>query len=279
MKFHRLLQRTGIVFTASMLLVVFIYLFFPVAKLNSALNRFLAEQGLRLDPAASKALLPGLVWEQPVLSSEQGELLRMERLSVGLDLTALLTGRIKLKSAGSIGSGSVRIILGMNGSEALQMDSEGVELGNIPFFSSVLKARAAGRVWCQGGLQQTPKGLQGDIRLEVKQLAIRGAKLGAFALPDVSGLTTRGIVRFTGSNARLESFTLEGDGIYMRLSGNLPGGMNALNLPLELTLEIMPKPEFMESQKLIFMLLTKYMISPGNYRIPIRGNLLKPEIL
>jgi len=95
----------------------------------------------------------------------------------------------------------------------------------------------------------------------------------------VKGLNTQGIVRFTDNNARLESFTLQGDGIYMRLSGNLPGGANALTTPLDLVLEIMPKPEFLESQKLVFMLLTKFMVSPGNFRVPIRGTILKPEIV
>jgi hypothetical protein len=41
----------------------------------------------------------------------------------------------------------------------------------------------------------------------------------------------------------------------------------------------MPKPEFIDKQKLVFLLLAKFMASPGVYRVPIRGTLLKPEIL
>jgi hypothetical protein len=44
-------------------------------------------------------------------------------------------------------------------------------------------------------------------------------------------------------------------------------------------LEIMPKPEFLEKQKLVFMLLARFMTSPGVYTVPIRGTLLKPVIL
>ena len=65
----------------------------------------------------------------------------------------------------------------------------------------------------------------------------------------------------------------------MRISGDLPSGANAAVTPLNLGLQIMPKPEFMEKQKLVFMLLTKFMTSPGVYNVPIRGTLLKPEIL
>jgi len=48
---------------------------------------------------------------------------------------------------------------------------------------------------------------------------------------------------------------------------------------LDLLLEIMPKPEFLEKQKLVFLLLARFMASPGVYRVPIKGTLLKPVIL
>jgi hypothetical protein len=65
----------------------------------------------------------------------------------------------------------------------------------------------------------------------------------------------------------------------MRLSGEHPLGLNASSAPLDLVLEIMPKPEFLEKQKLVFLLLAKFMASPGVYRVPITGTVLKPQIL
>ena len=87
------------------------------------------------------------------------------------------------------------------------------------------------------------------------------------------------MVRVSDGKARLESFTIEGDGLYMRLSGDVPSGADAASSPLNMTLEIMPKPEFLEKQKLVFMLLAKFMTAPGVYTVPIRGTLLKPTIL
>jgi type II secretion system protein N len=87
------------------------------------------------------------------------------------------------------------------------------------------------------------------------------------------------MIRVSNGIARLESFSLQGDGVYMRLSGDLPSGANAATAPLSLVLEIMPKPEFLDKQKLVFMVLAKFMTSPGVYKIPIKGTLLKPEIL
>jgi hypothetical protein len=40
----------------------------------------------------------------------------------------------------------------------------------------------------------------------------------------------------------------------------------------------MPKPEFLEGQKFVFLLLTKYLTTPGHYQIPVRGTLAKPVI-
>jgi hypothetical protein len=40
----------------------------------------------------------------------------------------------------------------------------------------------------------------------------------------------------------------------------------------------MPKPGFLESQKFVFLLLTKYLTTPGHYQIPVRGTLAKPVI-
>jgi len=275
----RLLKIACLVLACFGLLVTFVYLFFPIKSLNTALSNTLAAQGLSLAPVAHKTILPGVVWEKPVLSSDQGALLRMEQLKVQLSILSLLTGQIRVKADSRIGAGRLNLELGINGKEAFRIESDRTNLADIPFFSSVLKAKAGGQLWSQGVLNRTAKGLQGEIKLEIKQLEFAGAKLGAFALPDVKGLNTQGIVRFTDNNARLESFTLQGDGIYMRLSGNLPGGANALTTPLDLVLEIMPKPEFLESQKLVFMLLTKFMVSPGNFRVPIRGTILKPEIV
>ena len=167
----------------------------------------------------------------------------------------------------------------LNGKAALDLDARDVSLGDIPFFKNVLAAKVGGSLWSQGTLQRGAKGLNGDLKLEVKQLELAGVKLGAFPLPDAANLKTQGIIRVSDGRARLDSFTLEGDGIYMRLSGDIPSGANAAVTPLNMSLEIMPKPEFLEKQKLVFMLLAKFMSSPGVYRVPIRGTLLKPNIL
>jgi len=276
---RRLLRSIAIPAAALFLLVVLTYLFFPIGRINTVITQQLEAQGLSMTPAARKTFLPGLAWNDLMLSSGQGPLVGCDLLKIRLLFAPLLAGRVKLGAEAIIRNGHLDLDYGVNGEELLWLRADGINLADISFFKTVLSARAAGNLWMEGAVKRGPKGQTGEIKLEVRQLEFSGVKLGGFSLPDASNLRTRGMIRVTDGNVRVESFTLQGEGIYMRVSGDVPGGANAVNAPLNLMLEIMPNPEFLEKQKLVFLLLAKFMVSPGNYRLPIRGTMLKPLIL
>jgi len=261
------------------LFLICVYLLYPSSRINSLIDRTLSSQGLSLTPAAHKTVLPGLAWDKALLSSQQGPLLRFDRLSVRPRLLRLLAGRIVLGSAASLGDGYLHLEQRVSGRQTIQLDADRLSLGGIPFFKTVLGATVAGSLWSEGLVTRGPQGWNGELRLEISRLGFSGIRMGAFALPDADNLNSKGMVRITDGKARLESLTLQGEGVYMRLSGALPLGVNADAAPLDLVLEIMPKPEFLDKQKLVFLLLAKFMVSPGVYRVPIKGTLLKPEIL
>jgi len=273
-----LVRRIALLLAAFSLFLVLVYIFFPARRINAVIDRSLSAQGLTLAPGARKTILPGLTWDDAVLSSDQGALIRSAQLTLRPLLLPMATGRFVLRSKATVGAGRLDLDYGITGRELLTLTVEGIGLGEIPFFQTVLKARAGGVLASSGSVTRGAKGLNGEFRVEVKQLELSGVKLGAYALPDVSKLIAQGMIRVVDGKGRLESFTLQGDGIYMRLSGDLPMTANAAAAPLNLVLEIMPKPEFLDSQKLVFLLLAKYAASPGVYRVPIRGTLLKPEI-
>ena len=274
-----LLRGAGLFAAGLSLFIACCYLFIPMGRVNAAINQILAAQGLSLSPEARKTILPGVVWDNLQLSSNQGALISCERLKLQLRLLPLLTGRIALGATARIGPGQAVLEYGVTGKDALKLQADGIGLADIPFFKTALGAKVGGNLWSEGSVTRGPKGLNGDLKLELRQLEFSGVKLGAFPLPDAANLGTQGMIRVTDGAVRLESFTLQGEGIYMRLSGDLPSGVNAVNAPLNLSLEIMPKPEFLDKQKLVFMLLAKFMVSPGVYRVPIKGTLLKPLIL
>jgi len=116
------------------------------------------------------------------------------------------------------------------------------------------------------------------LRLWAKEAVLNGVKIGETPLPDASYENIQGLYRLKGSRGTLETLSLQGSGIYVRLKGEIPFVEPTASAPLNLTLELMPKPAFLESQKFVFLLLAKYLTTPGHYTIPIRGTLAKPMI-
>lgn len=279
MKTGVLARRAAILAAVLFIFLLFSYMLFPTKIIDAAIAQVLSRQGLSLAPSVHKTIIPGLAWDDMLLSSEQGPLLSCRRLQVRPLLLPLFVGRAVVAGKATIGKGYLDVRYALNGKAALDLDADGIALADIPFFKSVLGAQAAGTLWSRGVLQRGANGLNGDLKLEVKQLEYSGVKLGAFPLPDAVNLKTQGMVRVSNGKARLESFTLEGEEVYMRLSGEIPIGADAGVAPLNMSLEIMPKPAFLDKQKLVFMLLAKFMASPGVYTVPIRGTLLKPQIL
>ena len=261
------------------LFVVCAYIFFPTSRINAAIDQVLSTQGLSLTPAAHKTILPGLAWDDALLSSQQGPLLHFDHVAVRPLLLQLLLGRIVLASTATRGAGQIVIEQRLTGRQTVQVNADKLELGQFPLFKTILGARFGGSLWSEGLVTRGPKGWSGELKLEIRQLGFSGIRMGAFSLPDADNLTSKGMVRVTDGRVRLESLTLQGEGVYMRLSGDIPQGVNAESAPLDMVLEIMPKPEFLEKQKLVFLLMAKFMASPGVYRVPIKGTLLKPEIL
>jgi type II secretion system protein N len=106
-----------------------------------------------------------------------------------------------------------------------------------------------------------------------------GLKISGVPLPDADYPEVQGVLRAGSGTITLTSFTLQGEGIYSRIKGDMPlvGTLGAA--PLNLTIELMPKPEFLEKQKFVFLLLAKYLATPGHYEIPLRGTLSSPRIL
>ena len=261
------------------LFIVCVYLFFPIRRINAVIDRTLSTQDLSLTPAAHKTILPGLAWDTALLSSRQGPLFRFDHVSVRPLLLHLLSGRAVLGVEASLGAGRLNLEQRITGRQTVQLDVDKLPLGEMPFFRTVLGARAGGSLWSEGHVTRGPQGWSGELKLEISRLEFSGIKMGAFALPDADNLNSKGMIRITNGKARLESLNLQGEGVFMRLSGDLPLGVNTEATPLDLVLEIMPKPDFLEKQKLVFLLLAKFMASPGVYRVPIKGTLLKPEIL
>jgi type II secretion system protein N len=263
-------------------ILCFLYLtllFIPNDSIKGVIARAAGNAGYTLDLGGFGKRFPvGFKARTLELSSERGSLLKISDARVGLNLLPLLVGRVQLDYRGKIGSGGLEGDITLGKKPGWSIQARSIRLEDIPFFGSVAEARVKGELRLSGEMK-SPKGVaEGDLQLEVRAADLGGVKIGDMALPDASYQEVRGALRVEKGHALLKSFTLNGDGIYVRLKGDTALTTPLGGSPLNLTLEMMPKPAFLERQKFVFLLLTKYQSSPGAFSIPIHGTLAHPAL-
>ncbi|HEY6871904.1 MAG TPA: type II secretion system protein GspN [Geobacteraceae bacterium] len=252
--------------------------FIPDRELQALAARALQQQGFTLRAARfGKAFPLGIKAAGLEISDDRGPLLKAQNAAVHLDLLPLLAGTLSFSCQAAIGTGRATAEYSPR-ANAVSVDIRGVRLEELPFIETVTGARAKGVARLQGRFKGKDKGSSGELQLEITEANVAGVKIGEIPLPDADYRRVQGAVRAGGGVITLGSFSLEGDGLYVRLRGDFPLTTPAGAAPLNLTLELMPKPEFLEKQKFVFLLLTKYLTTPGRYEIPIKGTLAKPLI-
>lgn len=213
-----------------------------------------------------------------LLSNDKGPLLKLREAKVRLKLLPLLTGKAEAHYSGRIGAGELEGDVALGKGRGWSIEARRVQLEDIPFFATVAEAKVRGDLRVTGKMETSNGAEQGELQLQVRGAELAGVKIGAMPLPDAAYRDVRGALRIEKGRAELKSFTLDGDGLYVRLKGDTTLTAPVANSPLNLTLEMMPKPSFMERQKLIFLLMMRYQNSPGAYSVPIRGTLGHPSI-
>lgn len=269
---------TGGAAVAGILLILcFTLLLVPSPEIEGAVTRLFAREGYAFRAARfGKAFPLGITVRGASVAGARGELLRFDRARARIALFPLLTGRVAVIFDAAAGSGRITGEYDLREGTGGHIEARGMRLEDIPFFRSVAGAEAKGLLSLDLALKGSGPATTGELKLEVKGADLRGVKIGETPLPDAGYDTVRGLVRLGGRRAAIESFTLQGAELYIRLKGDFPLTSPVGSAPLNLTLELMPKPEFLNRQQLVFALLTKYLVTPGHYQLPIRGTLAKP---
>jgi type II secretion system protein N len=263
-----------------LLFLLLTMLFIPGAVLLRTANSCLAQYGLRLGAVSfGKALPLGIRGQGITLSSESGELLKISKGRLMLEVMPLLLGRISVTIKAEIGAGTLESSLSLVRSPSTRIDIRNVRLEDIPFFQTAAGMKAAGILSAKAETSGTFSRAKGNLQFEVQGVDLSGIKLGEMPLPDAAYRTVQGMIRINDGKGVIESFTLQGDELFVRLKGGLPLADPLAATPLDLSLELMPKPALLEKQKLVFLLLLKFQDTPGHYQIPVKGTLGKPQVL
>jgi type II secretion system protein N len=278
MKRRSLLTVAAIPVTLACFLILSV-LFIPSGEIRALLVRSFANQGYTFTCGSlGKALPLGIKIKNVELSDSRGALVKLDSAKISLRLLPLLRGMVSLEFSGMIGPGSLSGWYSLTGNHGGAFQINGVRLDSIPFFTTVAEAAVKGELQAGGNFSTVKGALTGEVKLEVKGAALSGIKVGGTPLPDADYRTVQGMLRLAGGKATLESFTLQGENLYVRLKGDMPLIYPLGNAPLNLTMEMMPKAELLEKQKFVFLLLLKYLSSPGHYQIPIKGTLAHPSL-
>jgi type II secretion system protein N len=279
MKRARPLVICAYITAALFLLVSLTVLFIPTRIIRDVIDSSLQNKGLTMQAAYfGKAFPLGIKARDLEIGDARGGLVKLDDAVARISLPALLTGRVVVNYHADIGNGSIEGDFSRSRDTGFSFHAKDVRLEDIPFFQTVTGARVKGNLQADALFQEDGSRRSGEMRLLVKGAVLNGVKIGGMPLPDASYETIQGMYRLNGARGTLESLSLQGKGIYMRLKGDIPFISPPGSAPLNLTLELMPKPSFLENQKFIFLLLIKYLTTPGHYQIPIRGTLAKPLI-
>jgi type II secretion system protein N len=262
-----------------LLFVTFVIILTPADAVQDLLERVLEDAGYTFRSAQfGKALLLGIKARKVEIGDDRGVLIKADEAAVRLRLLPLLTGKLSFSYRAGIGGGEVTGGFSLNHGGEMDFQISNLRLEDIPFLSTAAGTRARGDLKGEGSFRGRGSKAVGEARLEIKGVELAGVRIGEMPLPDATYDLVRGALKVNGGKGVIESATLQGEGIYVRLKGDFPVTAPINVAPLNLTLELMPKPDFLEKQKFVFLLLARYLVSPGNYRIPVSGTLAHPAI-
>lgn len=255
-----------------------VMLFISGEKMESAISRALERKGYVFHSEGFRKSFPlRISLTNITISDERGPLLKIDDASARLELLPLLSGKIVVECRARIGQGEGKAEYQPRTS-GLDLRFAGVRLEDVPLFRTTGYGDLRGVLALEGSFSGSGPASRGEVRITVKNADFRGVRIGNLPLPDATFETVRGKYRAAGREGTLESLAFQGEGIYLRIQGRIASSQPPASSPLDLSLDLMPKPDFMERQKMVFLALARYRTSPGVYRIPIGGTLGMPAM-
>ncbi|MBA4372458.1 MAG: type II secretion system protein GspN [Thermodesulfovibrio sp.] len=209
-----------------------------------------------------KSLFFGFNAEKISVKKSERLLIAVDSFSGQIDFFSLIKLKPMFNFSGNIGSGRLQ-----GSAELLRKSREvsvsitEVDIAAIPFFE-LAGLRGGGRISGNMVLQNN----RGEIRFDLKEMKIPSGTFGNIAVPLHFFESAQGAMEISGSKAKVNSFTMEGPGVYARIRGDITDSR------LALTLEMMPEKTFADRNPLL-LLLEKYKVSPGMYLIPLTNRL------
>jgi type II secretion system protein N len=251
----------------------------PDTTIQQAVSQQLASHGIAMQAGTCTTGFPFRIIARNVTlrdAVDQKPLLVIDQLSIRLRLLPLVLGKATCTATGQIGAGLLSATVTIYPALRGELHLSGLPLDALPVLTSTLTGTVKGTALLEMRFTQQQGITVGEARLRIADLQLAQARLAALALPDLTIPETRGLLKLQGDTITVSSLALQGDGIYLRLTGTLPLNPSA---PLSLALELLPTTELFERNRSLFLLMTPYQTAPGAFKLPIGGSLSSPQLL
>lgn len=192
--------------------------------------------------------------------SKTDTLLAFENADVSLNLLSLLRLRPGLDFNIAISGGNISGQASMTGNE-IKIDASNIKISGIPLFE---QAGLHGEANLSGSLLLQDN--KGNIIFSSDNMGLKNASFGGVPLPLELFYSLKGAMTISGDTVEVQSFALEGKGIYARIKGLLK------QKRLNMIMELMTDSSF-KSEAFPLWMLEAFKVSPGNYAIPINTTL------
>jgi type II secretion system protein N len=232
----------------------------PETMIKNIIEDSLKDSGLTVEVAGlKKGLFFNFSSEHITLRRSGGPLISIDDFTAGINPMSLFIMKLSVHFKGGLGGGS------MDGSadifrsgNLINLRVEDTNIEGIPLFSSVGldgTGTFSGELFMKNG--------DGDAKFRLKDTRLKNRAFGGITLPLDMFSEAKGAVSINKQETKIIAFSMEGDGIYARLSGNIKG--NAMDMLMEL----MPQKSFIEKNPVMLM-LGNYRVSPGHYSVPVK---------
>ena len=221
----------------------------------------LAGSGLRIEVTdLKKGLFFDVNAARITLAASDKRLLFIDDFTGRVNPFRMLAGLPPLRFEGTLGGGRVAGQAGFFEGSPMTVRVDKARIEEIPFFG-LSGLEGSGTL---SGELRSVKG-KGDVQFTVEDARLKTVSYGGVPVPLEVFHEARGALQIEGTGIKIVSFSLDGDGIYARIKGNVAGKR------LNVSLELMPDSSFRDA--IVFSALGRYRLSPGYYVIPITATL------
>ncbi|MBI4689806.1 MAG: type II secretion system protein GspN [Nitrospirae bacterium] len=230
---------------------------------REAIRYAIGNNDLRIEiEGLKKGLFYNLKAEKVLFVSKDKDLIFIEDVSLRMNPFYLFLLRHKSSFNGKIKEGIVAGDLAIRGKKIhADIRFNRIDIRDIPYLE-VIGFKGNGIL----DSDIIYEGTRGIIKFTVDNLRLEPFNLSGITLPLEIFDKAGGRVNLESDGIRIESLSLEGKGIYGRLKGSI------MNNQADLTLEIMPETSAGDKFPAL-MLIGNYKVSPGYYVIPIKARI------